>query len=63
MEEGLKRMPHQVYRPDRSPCDFFLFGYLKDKLIGKAYTMPEELFSEVEKIIPEIPSDMISRVF
>jgi hypothetical protein len=63
MEEGLKRMPHPAYSPDRSPCNFFLFRCLKDKLINKAYTMPEELFSEVATIISEIPSDMISRVF
>jgi hypothetical protein len=63
MEEGLKRMPHPAYNPDPLPCDLFLFGYLKDKLIDKAYTTPEELFSEVETIISEIPNDMISRVF
>jgi hypothetical protein len=32
-------------------------------LIDKEYTTPEELFTKVEKIISEIPSDMISRVF
>jgi transposase len=63
IEENLKRMPHPVYSPDLSPCDFFLFGYLKDRLVDKRYTTPEELFSEVETIISEIPNDMISRVF
>jgi hypothetical protein len=63
MEEGLKRMPNPAYSPNLSPCDFFLFGYLKDKLIDKEYTTPEELFTEVETMISEIPSDMISRVF
>ena len=63
MEEGLKRMPHPAYCLGLSPCYFFLFGYLKEKLIDKEYTTPEELFTEVETIISEIPSDMISRVF
>jgi hypothetical protein len=65
MDEGLKRMPHLVYSPDLSPCDVFVFGYFKDKLMDKAYRKrtPEELLSEVEAIIPEIRSDMISRVF
>jgi hypothetical protein len=42
-----------------------LCGDLKDKLIDKAYRnrTPEELFREVETIISEIPSDMISRAF
>jgi hypothetical protein len=62
-EENLKRMPHPVYSPDLSPCDFFLFGYLKDRLVDKRYATPDELFSEVETIISEIPSEMISRVF
>jgi hypothetical protein len=56
-------MPHPAYSPDLSPCDFFLFGYLKDKLIDREYATPEELFTEVETTISEIPSDMISRVF
>jgi histone-lysine N-methyltransferase SETMAR len=30
-EQHLKRMPHPAYNPDLSPCDFFFFGYLKDK--------------------------------
>jgi hypothetical protein len=62
-EQNLKRMPHPAYSPDLSSCDFFLFGYLKDKLIDRQYTTPEELFSEVTTIISEIPSDLISRVF
>jgi hypothetical protein len=62
-EQNLKRMPHPAYSPDVSPCNFFLFGYLKDKLIDKQYTTPEELLSEVTAIISEIPSDLISRVF
>jgi hypothetical protein len=62
-KQNLKRMPHPAYSLDLSPWDFFLFGYLKNKLIDKQYTTPEELFSEVTTIISEIPSDLISRVF
>jgi hypothetical protein len=64
-EEGLKRIPYPAYSPDRSPCDFFLFAYLKDKLIDKAYgnRTREELLREAETIISEIPSDRISSVF
>jgi hypothetical protein len=36
-------MPHPAYSPGLSPCNFFLFGYLKDKLIDNQYTTPEEL--------------------
>jgi hypothetical protein len=63
MEEGLKRMPHRAQSPDPSPCDLFLFDYLEGKLADKPSAMPEELCAEVDPIIPEIRSDMISRVF
>jgi hypothetical protein len=63
MEGGLKRMPHPVRSRNRSRCEFFLFGYLKHKLIDKAERTPEELFRDVETIISEITSDMISRGF
>jgi hypothetical protein len=56
-------MPHPASTPDLSPCDFFLFGYLKDKFIDKQYATPDELFADVAMIISEIPSDLISRVF
>jgi hypothetical protein len=56
-------MPHPAYSLDLSPCNFFLVGYLKDKLIDKQYAMPEKLFAEVAMIISEIPGDVISRIF
>jgi hypothetical protein len=62
-EKHLKRMPHPAYSPDLSPCDFFLFGCLKDKLIDKEYATTEELFAEAAMMISERPSDLISRVF
>jgi hypothetical protein len=56
-------MPHPGDGPDLSPCNFVLFGYLKDKLIDTQYTTPEEIFAEVTTVISEVPSDLISRVF
>jgi hypothetical protein len=62
-EQHLKRMPHPASRPDLSPCNFFLFGDLKDKLSDKENATPEELVADMIMIISEIPSDLISRVF
>jgi hypothetical protein len=28
----MKRAPHPPYSPDLAPCDFYLFGYVKDRL-------------------------------
>jgi hypothetical protein len=62
-EQNLKRIPHPAYSPALSPCDFFIFGYIKNKVIDKQYTPPEGLFAEVTTIVSEIASDLISRVF
>jgi histone-lysine N-methyltransferase SETMAR len=44
----LERMEHPPYSPDLASCNFFLFGYVKGKLVGKQYETPEHLVSEVE---------------
>jgi hypothetical protein len=62
-EQSLKSMPHPTSRPDLSPCDFFLFGYLKDKLVDKRYATSEELIAGGDTTISEMPIDVISRVF
>jgi hypothetical protein len=59
----LDRMKHPPYGPDLAPCDFFLFGYLKEKLADAQYETPEELFFEVGEIIHDIPQDLRQRVF
>jgi hypothetical protein len=59
----LERMPHPPYSPDLAPCDFFLFGYLKQELAGRQYETPADLFSEVRGIIRGISGDLLRRVF
>jgi hypothetical protein len=43
----LERMEHPPYSPDLAPCDFFLFGSVKGKWMGKQYEMPDDFVSEV----------------
>jgi hypothetical protein len=43
----LEQIQHPPYSPDLAPCDFFLFGYVKEKLVGKQYETREDLVSEV----------------
>jgi hypothetical protein len=54
---------HPPYRPDRAPCNFFLFGYIKRKLVEKQYETPEDLVSEVRNIINSIRPDVLKSVF
>jgi histone-lysine N-methyltransferase SETMAR len=40
------RAPHPPYSPDLSPCDCWLFGFLKEKMKDRVFRSEEEL-SEV----------------
>ena len=44
---GIKSVPHPPYRPDLSPCNFWLFP----KLIGCCYETIEEMKEAVTKVI------------
>jgi hypothetical protein len=56
-------MEHPPYSPDLAPCDFFLFGYGKGKLVGKQYETPDDLVSEVRNTIEDIHLDGLKSVF
>ena len=62
-ENKIIRVPHPPYSPDLSPCDYVLFGYIKEKLIGLTFDEPTELLDEVMKIINEIPLNIMNNVF
>jgi hypothetical protein len=59
----LERMEHPLYSPDLTPCDFFLFGSVKGKLLGKQYETPEDRISEVRNIIEGICPDVLKSFF
>jgi hypothetical protein len=59
----LERMEYPLYSPDLAPCDFFLFGYVKGKLMGKQYETSEDLVSEVRNMIEGIRPDVLKSVF
>jgi histone-lysine N-methyltransferase SETMAR len=59
----LERMEHLPYSPDLAPCNFFLFVYVKGKLVGKQYETSEDLFSEMRNIIEGIHQDILKSVF
>jgi hypothetical protein len=56
-------MEHPPYSPDLAPCDFFLFGYAKRKLVRKQYETPEDFVYEVRNIIEGIHSDVVKSIF
>jgi len=50
------------YSPDLNPCDFFLWGYLKDRVYTETFTDMDELKKKITAEINSIPQSMFRRV-
>jgi hypothetical protein len=48
-------VPQPPYSLDLAPCDFFLFGYLKQHLEGKHFTREDEVIAAVRVVSDKIP--------
>jgi hypothetical protein len=59
----MKQAPHPPYLPDLAPSDFFLFGYVKGKLMGHRAETPPELFVRIRVILAEIPGETLNAAF
>jgi hypothetical protein len=55
--------PHATYSPDLAPSDFFLFGYLKEKILGFEFELPEALLPWINAAFKRIPRDTLEEVF
>jgi hypothetical protein len=47
----MRRATYRPYSPDLAPCDFYLFGYVKESLSGKEFAEWEELLAAVTRIV------------
>jgi histone-lysine N-methyltransferase SETMAR len=54
-ELGFILVPQPLYSPDLAPCDFFLFGYLKQHLEGKHFTREDQVIAAVREVFGKIP--------
>jgi hypothetical protein len=59
----MKQVPHLPYSPDLAPSDFFLSGYVKEKLMGYRAETPSELLVRIRVILAEIPRETLTVVF
>jgi hypothetical protein len=59
----MKQTIHAPYSPDLVPRDFFLFGYVKRKLMGHHADSPSELLIRIRVILSEIPRKTLNAVF
>ena len=55
--EKVKVLNHPPYSPDPSPCDFFLFPWLKKMLSGNKYTSRSSLDSAIYQCLQQIPKE------
>ena len=60
---NIMRIPHPVYSPDIAPCNFWLFGKLKEYLKGKRFDDENELFDTILTFSMKISKDEIKKVF
>jgi hypothetical protein len=58
-----KRLPHPIDNPDLAASDFFLFGYLKEKLTAFHCTTRDELKSAIITVFDEINREALLAVF
>ncbi len=58
-----KLVAHPQYSPDLSPCDFFLFPFLKKHLRGRHFRTLVELQGEIKTIFKHITPEMFEECF
>jgi histone-lysine N-methyltransferase SETMAR len=57
------RLPQPPYSPDISPSDFYLFGTVKDRLIGLEDPSPIDLFTNILAVLDDISPLELKSVF
>jgi hypothetical protein len=59
----LERVLRPAYSPDLSPCDFWLFGMLKQKVTDRVFRTVEEILITIRKIWSEVTLGQLQSVF
>jgi hypothetical protein len=62
-ENEITVAPHPLYSPDLALSDFYLFGFLKDRLKGSVYDEPDELLGAVAALLEDVERITLERVF
>jgi histone-lysine N-methyltransferase SETMAR len=60
---GFRKMNYPAYSPDLTPCDFFLFGAMKENFSGMPFASADELFQGVEDFFGGLSADTLHTVF
>jgi hypothetical protein len=59
----VKLAPHPSYSPDLAPSNFFLFGYIKQKITGQEFVSPDDLFEAMREEFDRLSKSVLENVF
>ena len=63
MHTKLKKVPHPMYSPDLAPCDFGVFGLMKNSLENCEFETEEELIDAIKVFFTQKKSDFWKQIF
>jgi hypothetical protein len=58
----MMRVPHPVYSPDPSPCDFWFFGYAKERMKDQAIT-DDDLEDKLTEVWGSMSENVLQSLF
>lgn len=61
--KGVRVLHHPPYSPDLAPADFFLFGFVKEKLRGREFPSAQAAVRAYEDEVKNIPRNMWHSAF
>jgi histone-lysine N-methyltransferase SETMAR len=62
-QNGMERTIHPAYSPDLAPSDFYLFGDVKQMLVGCEFTDLDELIHAINALLTAIEKVTLEEVF
>ena len=57
------RIDHPPYSPDLGPCDFYMFGYIKNTFANTVFSSMDEAVKEITAFVEGIPKKQLIAVF
>jgi histone-lysine N-methyltransferase SETMAR len=62
-KKHITRAPHSRYSPDMSPCDFWFFGMVKQKIKDREFCSAQDILRSLSDAWTDFTFEDIKRVF
>jgi histone-lysine N-methyltransferase SETMAR len=62
-QKHITRAPHPPYSPDLSPCDFWFFGMVREKINDREFDSAQEILSSLSDAQNDLTVEEIQRLF